>query len=306
MVGMLKGLIITMRPIIGLVTFPWVGAMALLASFGYGEFSSPIYSNPDFLITLILIMLGSYLGVTSGYAVNDYFDAELDRESKRKDKAVESGVKKRNLMIYSAILGIPSLIILFYLNILTGLIGILQMLFIVTYSNVKYRTPYSNLLVVLPTALMPIGVFFVYTSSVPIEAVLLFILYFFYEPGFTWSGVTRDTENDRKKGVPTLSVKYGIRATAMFIFVCWTFVLMMSIFIFLLTDLNIIYLIGSSLSAIMLIALAANLVKNPNPGVGAKTFFKSAGWFWFFSISLILDVVLQMAGIDIFGINLIG
>jgi 4-hydroxybenzoate polyprenyltransferase len=295
--SMLKGLIITMRPVI---------AMALFASVEYGDFSSPIHSDPEFLITLILIMLGSYLGVTSGYAVNDYFDAELDRESKRKDKAVESGIKKRNLLIYSAVLGIPSLIILFYLNILTGLIGILQMLFIVTYSNVKYRTPYSNFLVVLPTALMPIGVFFVYTNSIPIEAILLFILYFFYEPGFTWSGVARDTEHDRKKGVPTLPVKYGIRATALFIFVCWTFVLMMSLFLFLLTNLGIVFLIGSSLSAIMLIALASNLVKNPNPGAGAQTFFKSAGWFWFFSISVIIDLALQMAGIVLPGFNFIG
>jgi hypothetical protein len=56
----------------------------------------------------------------------------------------------------------------------------------------------------------------------------------------------------------------------------------------------------------MLIALASNLVKNPNPGVGAKTFFKSAGWFWFFSFSVIIDLALQMAGIVLPGINLLG
>jgi 4-hydroxybenzoate polyprenyltransferase len=301
--GILKGLVITVRPKIGLVTLPWVGAMALFASIEYGDFSSPIYSDFEFLITIFLIMLGSYLGVTSGYAVNDYFDADLDTKSGRKDKAVESGIKKRNLMIYSAILGIPSLIILFYLNILTGLVGILQMLFIVTYSNIKYRSAFSNIFVVLPTAFMPIGVFFVYTNSIPLEAIVLFILYFFYEPGFTWSAVVRDTEHDRKKGVPTLPVKYGISATAMVVFVCWTFVLMMSIFLFLFTDLGIIYLIGSSLSAIMLIRLAYNLVKNPNPGIGAKTFFKSASWFWFFSISVIIDLALQLVGITLLEIN---
>ena len=151
-----------MRPIIGLVTFPWVAAMALFASLLYGDFSSPIYSDPQFLITLVLLMLGSYLCVTSGYALNDYFDADLDYAvGVRKDKAVTHGIKKGDLLVYSAVLGIPSLIILFYLNILTGMIGLIQMMFILQYSMMKYKSPYSNFMVVLPTALMPISVFFV-------------------------------------------------------------------------------------------------------------------------------------------------
>jgi 4-hydroxybenzoate polyprenyltransferase len=306
MAGFAKGLIITMRPIIGIVTFPWVCAMALFASLMYGDFSSPIYSDSQFLITLLLIMIGSYLGVTSGYALNDYFDADLDHASGvRKDKAVTHGIKKNDLLIYSMVLGIPSLAILFYLNILTGLIAIIQLLCILLYSLMKYRSPYSNLMVVLPTALMPIGVFFVYTPYITLEAILLFILYFFYEPGFTLSGVCRDVKGDKKKGIPTLPVKYGIRSTAWLIFGSWVWVLIMSVIIFLFTDLGIIYLIGSSFSAILLILLADNLIKNPNPGVGAKTFFKSAGWFWFFSISVIIDLVLNMAGLGLPAFNLL-
>jgi 4-hydroxybenzoate polyprenyltransferase len=303
----LKGLIITMRPIIGIVTFPWVAAMALFASILYGDFSSPMHSDSQFYITLVLLMLGSYLGVTSGYALNDYFDADLDYAAGvRKDKAVTHGIRKNDLAVYTAVLGIPSLIIMFYLSVLTGMIAIVQMMCILLYSMMKYKSPFSNFMVVLPTALMPIGVFFVYTSKIPFEAILLFIIYFFYEPGFTWSGVCRDVDGDRKKGTPTMPVKYGIKATAKFIFVSWTFVLFMCIILFLWTDLGIIFLIGSSLSAILLILLADNLIKNPIPGVGAQTFFKSAGWFWFFSLSMIIDLALQMAGIALPTINLLG
>jgi 4-hydroxybenzoate polyprenyltransferase len=303
----LRGLIITMRPIIGIVTFPWVAAMALFASILYGDFSSPMHSDSQFYLTLVLLMLGSYLGVTSGYALNDYFDADLDYAAGvRKDKAVSHGIKKKDLMAYTAILGIPSIIIMFYLSTLTGMIAIIQMMCILLYSMMKYKSPFSNFMVVLPTALMPIGVFFVYTPKIPFEAILLFIIYFFYEPGFTWSGVCRDVEGDRKKGIPTMPVKYGIKATAKVIFVSWTFVLFMCIIIFLLTDLGIIFLIGSCLSAILLILLADNLIKNPIPGIGAQTFFKSAGWFWFFSISVIIDLALQMADIALPTINLLG
>ncbi len=303
----LKGLIITMRPLIGIVTFPWVAAMALFASILYGDFSSPMHSDSQFYLTLVLLMLGSYLGVTSGYALNDYFDADLDYAAGvRKDKAVSHGIKKKDLMAYTAILGISSIIIMFYLSTLTGMIAIIQMMCILLYSMMKYKSPFSNFMVVLPTALMPIGVFFVYTPHIPFEAILLFIIYFFYEPGFTWSGVCRDVDGDRKKGIPTLPVKYGIKATAKGIFVSWTLVLFMCIIIFLLTDLGIIFLIGSCLSAILLILLADNLIKNPIPGIGAQTFFKSAGWFWFFSISVIIDLALQMADIALPSINLLG
>lgn len=307
MVSKVKGLIITMRPIISLVTLPWVAAMAIFASVLYGDFSSPFHSDTTFLLTLFLIIIGSYLGVTSGYALNDYFDADLDYATRiRKDKAVTHGIKKEMLLVYSAALGLPSIIILFYLSIITGMIGIIQMMCILLYSMMKYRSPYSNFMVVLPTALMPIGVFFVYTMNIPLESILLFILYFFYEPGFTLSGVCKDVDGDRRMNIPTLPIRYGIKATAKVIFVTWTLVLFMSIIIFLLTDLGIIFLLGSSLSAILLIMLADNLIKIPIPEVGAGTFFKSAGWFWFFSISMIIDLILQMSGVILPGINLLG
>ncbi|MEE9150682.1 MAG: UbiA family prenyltransferase [Thermoplasmata archaeon] len=300
----LKGLIITMRPKIGIVTFPWVAAMALFASVLYGDFSSPIHSDSNFYITFLLIMLGSYLGVTSGYAVNDYFDAELDTASPI-DKAVKHGIPKKALLSYAAILGIPSLVILLYLSIYTGIVGIIQMLCILVYSkSMKGKVAYSNMFVVLPTALMPMGVFFVYTDQFTIEALLLFITYFFFEPGFTWSGVCRDTEHDKKRGVPTLSVKYGIKGVAKFILMCWILVLVMSVVLFLFTNLGLIFLIGSSFAAVLLIGLAINLIKNPHPKTAASTFIKSAGWFWFFSFSVIIDVVLRIAGIVLPGVNL--
>ncbi len=294
MTGKLKGLIITMRPIIGIVTFPWIAGRALFASIEYGDFSSPMPSEPLFLVKLFLIMIASYLGVTSGYAVNDYYDAESDVHSPI-PKAVKIGIPRSSLLVYAAFLGIPSLIILFYLSILTGIIGIVQMLSIFIYSrSMKGRVAYSNIFVVLPTALMPFGVFFVYTNQFALEALLLFVTLFFFEPGFTWSGVCRDMEVDRMRGVPTLPVKYGIKRVAQFILLCWLVVLLMSIVLFAFTSLGLLFLIGSVISSVILVKLAINLINYPNPGIAAKTFIQSSLWFWLFSFSIIIDVVLRM------------
>ncbi len=306
MVSKSKGLIITMRPIIGIVTFPWIAGMALFASIEYGDFSSPVHSDPLFLVKLFLIMIASYLGVTSGYAVNDYYDAESDVHSPI-PKAVKEGIPKETLLSYAAVLGIPSLIILFYLSIWTGIIGVLQMMFIFMYSrSMKGKVAYSNMFVVLPTALMPLGVFFVYTNQFTLEGLLLFLTLFFFEPGFTWSGVCRDMEVDRMRGVPTLPVRYGIKRVAQFILLCWLVVLLMSIVLFAFTNLGLFFLIGSVLSAVILIKLAGNLIKNPNPGIAAKTFIQSSLWFWLFSLSIIIDVALRMGGVELLAVNVLG
>jgi protoheme IX farnesyltransferase len=228
-------------------------------------------------------MIASYLGVTSGYAVNDYFDAETDLTStKRVDKAVRHGTSPKDILMYAAILGLPSLLIMLYLSILMGVIGIIQMLCILVYSKyVKRSSEYSNLLVVLPTAIMPIGVFFAYTHQITPEAILLFVINFFYEPGFTWSATCRDVEGDKTMGIPTLPLKYGIKAVAKFILACWVLLLFASVLLFLFSNLGLIYLIGSTLVSLLLLWYAINLLQNPVPKMGAMTFFKSSTWFWY-------------------------
>ena len=67
-----------------------------------------------------------------------------------------------------------------------------------------------------------------------------------------------------------------------------------------------LFLIGSVLSAAILIKLALNLIKNPNPGIAAKTVIQSSLWFWLFSLTIIIDVVLRISGAELYGINLLG
>jgi 4-hydroxybenzoate polyprenyltransferase len=161
------------------------------------------------------------------------------------------------------------------------------------------------MMVVIPTALMPIGAFFAYTDQLTIEAVILALVNFFYEPGFTWSGTCRDVNSDRKLGFKTLPITYGIQNVAKFITICWVCMLGFSIALFLFTDLGIIYLMGSTISGILLIIHGSNLINHPKPQVGGQTFFKAAKWFWYFSFSIIIDIIVVLAGIVLPNINLL-
>jgi len=296
MVSWGKGLAITLRPIVSMVTIPWTLGLAVFAASMYGTFGDDIWSSGEYWTTLLLVVLASWLGVTAGYALNDHFDHAVDLANPvRMDKAANHGTSKRDLLVYAAVLGIPSLLIWLYLSPLALLVAIVQLLSILVYSGwAKANTPYSNLFVVLPTALMPVTVFFVYTSELTMEAILLASVNGVFEPGFTWAGVCRDVKADGKLGVRSLPILRGVPAVARMVLVMWIGVAVLTVVTWYYTDLGLVFLIGAMFAAIWLIANGIAFVKDPTPEVGGSTFLKATLWFWVFSISLILDTAFNI------------
>ncbi|UCC92370.1 MAG: UbiA prenyltransferase family protein [Thermoplasmata archaeon] len=291
-----KGLGITLRPIVSMVTIPWTLALAVFAASIYGDFGTDIWSSSEYWMTLLFVVLASYLGVTAGYAVNDYFDYDVDVANPvRQDKAANHGISKGSLLSYAAVLGIPSLVIWLYLSHMAFLVAIVQLLCILAYSGwAKANTPYSNLFVVLPTALMPVTVFFVYTPDLTKEAILLASVNGVFEPGFTWAGVCRDVEADAKLGVRSLPILRGIPAVARMVLVMWIGLAVLTVVTWYYTDLGLVFLIGAMFAAIWLIANGVAFVKEPTPEMGGGTFLKAILWFWVFSISLIVDTAFNI------------
>jgi 4-hydroxybenzoate polyprenyltransferase len=290
-----KGLGITLRPIVSMVTIPWTMAMAVYAASLYGDYTDML-TDPSFWGTMSLVILASWLGVTAGYAVNDYYDFEVDvANEQRVDKAANHGISRRNLLSYAAVLGLPSLLIWLFLSPLAFAMAIVQLVCILAYSSwAKPRTAMSNLLVVIPTALMPITVFFVYTDTLSMEAVLLASVNLVFEPGFTWAGVCRDVEGDRARGVPTLPAVYGLGTAAGIILACYVAVGALTLNFWYHTELGAIFLIGAMFAAFWLIGNAAGFAKDPRPEVGGALFLRSILWFWVFSIALMLDVAFNI------------
>jgi 4-hydroxybenzoate polyprenyltransferase len=286
-----KGFAITLRPIVSMVTIPWTAAMAVFAASLYGGYTG-MWTDGSFWETLVLVVLASWLGVTAGYAVNDYFDYTVDMANQQRvDKAANHGIPRRDLLTYAAVLGIPSLLIWLYLSPLAFAVAVIQVLCVLAYSAwAKPRTAMSNLLVVLPTALMPITVFFVYTDVLTMEAVLLASVNLVFEPGFTWAGVCRDVEGDRKRGVPTLPAVYGLRTASGIILACWMALAALTLVMWYYAGMGLVFLAGGMFSALWLVANGVAFVKDPTPVRGGATFLRAILWFWVFSLALILDV----------------
>lgn len=296
MVSRARGLAITVRPVVSMVTVPWAMAMAILAASLYGDFGDGFWTHQDMWASVLLVTIASWLGVTAGYALNDYFDYPVDLANPlRTDKAANNGISRRDLLGHAGILGIPSLFIWLILSPLAFVVALVQLMFILAYSSwAKVSTPYSNLFVVIPTALMPLTVFLVYTPDMAREAVLLMAVNGVFEPGFTWAGVCRDVEFDRKLGVRSLPILRGVAAVSRMVLVVWTGVVMLTVVTWYYTDLGLIFLAGGLLASLWLVVIGVGFVRTPTPEVGGSTFLKATLWFWVFSASLMLDVAVNI------------
>jgi 4-hydroxybenzoate polyprenyltransferase len=175
------------------------------------------------------------------------------------------------------------------------MLAVVQLLFILAYSGwAKANTPWANVFVVLPTALMPVTVFLVYTPELVKEAVLLAAVNGAFEPGFTWTGVCRDVPFDRKMGVRSLPITHGVPAVARMVLVMWVGVAALTLVTWYYADLGLLFLAGGMFAALWLVAIGAAFVRDPTPETGGSTFLKATLWFWVFSLSLLFDTVFNV------------
>ena len=295
--GRAKGIVLTLRPIVGIVTVPWALAMAMFAASLTSTHWGSLHDIQGSWDSVALIVLASYLGVTSGYALNDYFDFDLDsRRASRAGGSPRLERRRGDMLAQGAVLGASSLAIMLYLGLPTFVLGLAQVLCILAYSAVaKPRTPYANLLVVLAVSLMPFTVFSAFTSKPMVEAVALAAVNATFEPGFTWAGVVRDTPTDKELGVPTFPAVHGIKATAWLILASWLLLGVATVELFRLSDLGLVFLLLAAVATIWLLGNALRLVRRPEPDVGGATFLRATLWFWLFSLAIILDIAFHYA-----------
>jgi 4-hydroxybenzoate polyprenyltransferase len=279
-----------------MVTVPWALGMAVFAASLYGGFGADPWGSGELWTSVLLVVLASWLGVTAGYALNDHYDHEVDLANPhRTDKAANHGISRGNLLVYAVVLGVPSLLIWLLLSPWAFLVAVVQLLFILVYSGwAKANTPWANLFVVIPTALMPITVFLVYTPELVKEAVMLAAVNGAYEPGFTWAGVCRDVPFDRDMGVRSLPITHGVPAVARMVLVMWAGVAVLTLVTWHYTDLGLVFLAGGMFAALWLLAIGSAFARRPTPEVGGSTFLKATLWFWVFSLSLVFDTAFHV------------
>ena len=194
------------------------------------------------LRVLILGSLGMALAMMASAVINQIMDQRIDAIMARTHRRplVQGRVNTRAALIFAAVLGLLSLVILdVFINRLTAVLtffGIIGYAFIYTMW-LKRATPQNIVIGGLAGAIPPLLGWTAVTGAVHPHALLLVLIIFAWTPPHFWALAIHRRDEYAKADIPMLPVTHGIEFTK-------TAVLLYTVILFLITLLP--YLTGMS------------------------------------------------------------
>jgi protoheme IX farnesyltransferase len=199
---------------------------SITAIAGFFLATGSIFSGHSNWLLLIAMLLG--LGFIMGGACvwNNCLDRDIDvRMDRTKTRATVSGsISLRNAWVYgSVLLLLGANILFFFTNILALFVALFgTLVYVCIYTPLKRRTIYSTLVGALAGATPPVVGFVAVTNTFNAEALLLFLILFFWQmPHFYAIAIYRQSEYEAA-GIPLLPMMKGIRKTKihMLVYIC--------------------------------------------------------------------------------------
>jgi len=283
-----------LRPEISDMDIALPAAAALLASYTHGAF-------PD-VLRLVLAVLGAYLATTSSYVLNDWCDVDIDRINLPHRPLPSGELSRTRALLYAlSLVGVAGAIAL-YLNPESLVVLAVAVAVITLYSmRAKRTTPMSFVPVGVAYGLVPIGVWLAFDPAgilvpdgaiLPLPALLLGLMICITDWGFTLSGVCRDVEGDRERGVPTTPVVYGIPLTSRLVLSFWSAGVALSLLVGYTAHLGPLFIGAALLTGGWMLAQCVDFVRHPTPERGGRLFLQGSRYRAVMFAALIVDVVL--------------
>lgn len=283
-----------LRPEISDMDIALPTAAALLASYTHGAF-------PD-VLRLVLAVLGAYLATTSSYVLNDWCDVDIDRINLPHRPLPSGELSRTQALLYALSLVGVAVAIALYLNPESLVVLVVAVAVITLYSmRAKRTTPMSFVPVGVAYGLVPIGVWLAFDPAgilvpdgaiLPLPALLLGLMICITDWGFTLSGVCRDVEGDRERGVPTTPVVYGIPLTSRLVLSFWSAGVALSLLVGYTAHLGPLFIGAALLTGGWMLAQCVDFVRHPTPERGGRLFLQGSRYRAVMFAALIVDVVL--------------
>ncbi len=177
-------------------------------------FASKGVVNPGLLVALTL---GVTLIVASGCVFNNYLDRNIDKKMDRtKTRALVVGsIKPLPALVYASILGLLGLaVLLFYINFLTAVIGVVAFVsYLIIYGYAKRKTMYGTLVGSVPGSLSLVAGYTAVTNSFDITALILFIIMAIWQMPHFYAIAIYRLKDYKAAGLPVISLVKGIKTT---------------------------------------------------------------------------------------------
>jgi len=293
--GKLRAYAELLRPPLAPMDIALPGAAALLAA--YATTGALPAAFPFAIATL-----GAYAAITSSYVYNDCCDVDVDAVGMPDRPLPSSQVTRSAALGYSALLFGIAAAVAFYLNpeSLVALIGA-TMIMAVYSKAAKRTTPFSWALVGLSFGIVPVGVWLAMAPAGILKdgpglhagALLLGAMICITDWGFTNCDASRDVAGDRREGIPTFPVTYGIPRTARLVAAAWVVGVLLSIALGIATGLGPIYFAAALAAGVWMVGQTFDFIRNPTAARGERTFYQGANYRAVLFAALIVDVLLR-------------
>jgi protoheme IX farnesyltransferase len=259
------------------------------------------------LMLFIAFFIGITLVIASACVLNNYLDRDIDSKMERTKTrvSVKGSVSERGMIIFSIVLGIVGIALLFfYTNLLTTLLAAFGFLdYVVFYGMWSKRTSVHGTLVGSISGAIPILTgFTAVTGTISIGATLVFLTLFFWQfPEFYSISIYR-REEYKNAEIPVISVVKGVRRTKSWILIHTLLFVFSTLLLTLFAYTGIIYFVVMALLGLYFIWLA---VKGTRTEEGKETDSWAREMFHFsliillvYSFMLAISPIFVLLGID--------
>lgn len=231
------------------------------------------------LFLLLVTLLGGTLAASSANVFNCLIDRDIDllMERTRRRPLPAGRIKPYQAALFATILGVSAFVVLaVFANLLSALLAILGIgFYVVIYTLWLKRSTTQNIVIGgAAGAIPPLVGWAAVTGDLSLSALVLFGIIFVWTPPHFWALAMMIREDYRKAGVPMLPVIVGDEATTKQIFWYTVALIPVTLSLYPLGTMGLIYLIAASGLGIWFLIGAVRLLKNPTDKKEARSLFK--------------------------------
>ena len=222
-----------------------------------------------FQVEYLLAFLIVFISGAGAFAINDYFDYELDKSNNRTDRPLVLGIISRRTALVTAIISLIIVIILsLFLNIVAMILVLISLPIFYFYSTgLKKKIIFKNILIAFSYLAT------IFLGSLVSDAELEPLIIYFAIMGFIVGFANEimfdivDVEGDKKLGIKTLSTEFGVDRSALISVILYIVIIFLDpLPFFIRIDhrlfLDIYFLILILIPVISYILLSISLLKN--------------------------------------------
>jgi geranylgeranylglycerol-phosphate geranylgeranyltransferase len=166
----------------------------------------------EYMIAFFIV----FISASGAFAINDYYDYELDKINNRKDRPIVIGLISRKIALITAIISIVMVILLsLLLNITSTFLVVISLpLFYVYSMALKKKLFFKNFLIAYSYLST------IFLGALIIDSYLEPLIIYFAIMGFIVGLANEimfdiaDVEGDKEQGINTFSTKFGIKRAA--------------------------------------------------------------------------------------------